>query len=170
LNILSSAAAGAQAVPRTLKQELLEPFIDAVTLTFSEMAGAEVSAQGVYQKGGGTTLGEVSAVLRLAGTDGTLVLGFPRTTALALTERILASLPEAADENMQNDCVGEIANVVAGQAKALLAATPYHFYFSTPTVLTGLRQDISPRADRKCLIVVFGSELGDFALQLLLQH
>jgi chemotaxis protein CheX len=94
-----------------------------------------------------------------------MVLGFDRPTAQALAERVLAGLPEAKDAAMQYDCLGEVANVVAGQAKALLAETPYHFYFSTPTVITGVHKDIRATPGRECLVLGFGSELGDFVLQ-----
>jgi CheY-specific phosphatase CheX len=56
-------------------------------------------------------------------TEGLLVLSFPDRTAAAITERVLADAKEEIDETLVRDCVGEIANVIAGQAKTLLAGT-----------------------------------------------
>jgi CheY-specific phosphatase CheX len=194
LDILTVAAEGAESVPQNIKENLLDAFIEAATVTFAEMTGVEVSAKGIYQKAVDTTLaevsvtlpvfgpdvcdlipvdttiGEVSVAMCLSGTVGTLVLGFSKAMAAALAQRILPNVPEAAEEDMQYDCLGEIANVVAGQAKALLAETPYRFSFSTPSVIIGVRQEIWLRPDRYCLIIVFGSDLGNFSLQLLLWH
>ncbi len=165
MDILAAAAAGAQPVPAEVKQQLVGPFTEAVTHTFAEMACLEVTPRGAFWKPEPTTLGEVSAALRLSGIVRSLVLGFDQPTAQALAERVLAGLPEAREQAMQYDCLGEVANVVAGQAKALLAETPYHFYFSTPTVIAGVHKDIRVTPGRECLILGFGSDLGDFALQ-----
>jgi hypothetical protein len=62
--------------------------------------------------------------------------------------------------------MGEIANVVAGQAKALLASTPYEFTFSLPRVAVGASSEFDPGLGFNCRNVIAGSELGKFALQL----
>lgn len=77
----------------------------------------------------------VSAVIPLGG-EGYLVLCLPRPAASALAVRVLGVTAEP-DGGMTRDCVGEVANVIAGQAKALLRGTPGHFRFSTPVVADG---------------------------------
>ena len=73
------------------------------------------------------------------------------------------------DENLVRDCVGEIANVIAGQAKALLAGGPYHLTFSVPRIVVE-EQDCLPQPDQDCLAAVLSSDLEDFALQLFLKR
>ena len=58
------------------------------------------------------------------------------------------------------------ANVIAGQAKALLAGTPYHFAFSTPSVMTGADREIWPRPGSECLVIAFDSDVGEVVLRL----
>jgi CheY-specific phosphatase CheX len=67
------------------------------------------------------------------------------------------------DEDMVRDCLGEVVNVVAGHAKALLLNTRYHFTLSTPTLLAG---GAPVRHGASCLVVAFGSDVGPFVLQL----
>jgi chemotaxis protein CheX len=163
------ASEGAQPVVREIRDQLLEPFIQAARAALGEMAATEVAVRAVYQKALHHTLGDIASVLGLlSGVEGFLVLGFPERTAAALARRILAGATEEVDENLIRDCVGEIANVVAGQAKAILAGTPYHFDFSLPGVVTGAKE-LPTRQRLDCFVVAFRSDQGDFSLQLFLK-
>jgi chemotaxis protein CheX len=117
-------------------------------------------------------VGEVNALVSVSGDRGLVVLDFPEETALGVVKRVLANhLTEVPPvEELEYDCLGEMVNVVAGQAKAILADTPYRFSFSTPRVVAGVGQDIWPRNGEDGLIVVFSSDVGPFALQLLLSR
>ena len=66
--------------------------------------------------------------------------------------------------------MGELANVIAGQAKTLLAETPYQLLLATPTGLSGPGLDVGARSDFASLVVVFGSDAGDFALEVCLKR
>ena len=148
--------------------QLLEPFIAAARAALTEMAGTEVVVRAAAGTEPPQALGDVAAVVRLtSATDGYLVLGFPRRTAAALAERVLTGVVKEIDEGLICDCVGEIANVVAGQAKALLAGTPYHFTFSLPQVVLGGGPELGPHGARDCLAVAFGTDLGEMAMRLL---
>lgn len=143
--------------------ELLEPFVTAVATTLREMAGVEVVVRDTPEAAGGEELTDVSVALRLdADAEGWLILSFPFDTAAALAGRVLAGIEGEPDEGMIRDCVSELLNVTAGQAKALLFGTPRHFTFTTPTVLT------SGPPDRTAgwWLIRFDSGAGEFALHL----
>jgi chemotaxis protein CheX len=160
----------AQPVPQEVREVLLEPFIAAACLTLREWAGTEAVPGVVYRDPLPRTLGDVSAVLHLAlSSEGTLVLSFPARTAETLAARALAGVTEQVDPDLVHDCMGEVANVIAGQAKVLLHDTPYRFTFATPTILTGPGREIPPPG-ADCLVVVFDSDAGNFALQLCLKR
>jgi CheY-specific phosphatase CheX len=143
--------------------ELLEPFITAVATTLREMAGVEAVVRDTFRADGGEGLADVSAVLRLdADTEGWLILSFPRGTAAALAERVLAEVGGEPNEGMIRDCAGELVNVIAGQAKALSFGTPRHFTFSTPTPLTAWPADAAVGR----YVVRFDSDAGEFTLHL----
>ncbi len=96
-----------------------------------------------------------------------MALCFTERTALTLTRRVLGEAGHVTDHALVYDCMGEIANVTAGQAKALLVETPYRFTFSVPTVATTAGGPVSTAVSGEhCLVVVFGCDAGDFALQL----
>jgi chemotaxis protein CheX len=165
--MLEFAAEGAQPVAEEIRGQLVEPFITATGAALGEMAGTEVQVRGVHQTRLDHPLGDLAAVVEMQSTNsGCLVLGFPARTAAALARRILAAVTDQVVEDLIRDCVGEIANVIAGQAKALLAGTPYQFVFSMPRVVADAHAfRLPPHAD--WLVVVFSSDQGEFAVQLL---
>jgi chemotaxis protein CheX len=139
--------------------ESAEPFATAVAVALRELAGVEAVPRGSAGVADGPF---VSATLRLtaASGDGGLTLIFPEATASALARRILAGVVDDPDPAMVRDCMGEVANVVAGQAKTLLYGTPDHFTFSPPAVAVG--PAVVPAAPRWAM--AFDSEAGGFAL------
>jgi chemotaxis protein CheX len=154
-------------VPGETRDKLLEPFISAACVTLREMAGTEVLAGSAHETRLENSLTDISAVLRLtSATDGFLVLSFPECTAYAVARRVLDGVTTELDESMIRDCVGEIANVVAGQAKALLAETPFHFAFSMPKVVVGPDPELRPKQGQDCFVVTLTSDVGEFAMQL----
>jgi chemotaxis protein CheX len=159
-----------QVVMEEVRQQLLEPFTTATSVTLREMAGTEVTTQSVYQTASYKMFGDISAVLGfLSPREGTLVLSFPEAAAEDLVGRILAGVTDDPDADLVRDGVGEVANVIAGQAKALLAGTPYQFTFSTPTIVSGAGHEIRHQPGMPCLVIAFGSDVGDFALQICLK-
>ena len=156
----------AQPVMPEVRARLVEPFTTAVCQTLSEMTGAEVIARSVYQRPAPAALGDIAATLTLSPPmDGVLILSFSKATAEALEKRILSTVGSGVHPTLLEDCMGEIANVVAGQAKAQLAGTPYHFSFSPPLVSAGDRPiDNADYLDS--LVMAFESDLGGLALAL----
>ena len=148
----------------TTGDELIGPFAEAVSISLREMAGVEAVVRGAAPAAETDGFGDVSAVLRLStGGEGYMVLSLPFATAAALATRILADVG-APDDAMVRDCAGEMANVIAGQAKAMLVGSPHHFTFSTPRVASG--DPGLPPGDR--WVAAFVSEVGEFSLHLCL--
>jgi chemotaxis protein CheX len=159
------AAEGAEPISAEVRETLLNPFITATSAALGEMASTEVTVRAVSRGAGRCPAESICAELRFqSGSEGSLVLIFPARTAETLAKRMLAGVSIDVGDQLIRDCAGEIGNVVAGQAKALLAATPYHFAFSVPRVVD--LKDFQPPSGLDCLVVAFNSDSGEFALQL----
>jgi CheY-specific phosphatase CheX len=140
---------------------LFQPFVDSVRTALLEMAGIEVairSTSGAASPGAG----DIIAVVELTSTPPmTLMLSFPGRTAEALAAQILTDVKVTTDDVVTKDCVREIANVVAGQAKTALSATPHHFSCSLPTIA-----DVTPMGAAEGFFAAFDSPAGEFGLLL----
>jgi chemotaxis protein CheX len=168
LDILAKAAADAVPVAPQLQTDLIEPIVEAIALTLTEMAETEVVALGSFHRKDSALLGDISSLVRMAGTDRTLVLSFPTETGKALAARILTRAEMKSDDDLMRDCLGEVTNVVAGQVKALLSGSAYKFSLTTPQVVSGPSHGRALGADN--LALIFGCDLGQFAVQLYPAH
>jgi chemotaxis protein CheX len=163
----AEAPGTARPVSQEVRDRLAEPLVAAACLALRECAGTEAVVRAVSWQTFSQTRADVTAVLRLRGaSEGALTLSCPLPTAAALAGRMLNEVAQDPDEALVRDCLGELANVIAGQAKALLAGTPYHFAFSTPSVGTGVGPEIWPRPGGECLVIAFDSDVGDVVLRL----
>ena len=154
---------------------MIQAFAEAVAATLRDMAGLEAVARDSVSKVVATPEG-VSALLWLtpaansavtplaakSSAAGDFAIDFPTQVAEELARRVFASSGAELNEAMVPDCVGEVANVVAGQAKTLLVGTAQHFVFSTPEVMPVTFPN--PGTERK--VIRFISEIGEFLLYL----
>jgi CheY-specific phosphatase CheX len=168
--------------PIVEESHLLESFIEATRAALAGMADIEVSVKGMVRKTLHRPLGDIVAVVGLtnrqqraiefdskwSSDSSQLALGFSQTTAAALAGRILTGVANEINENLIRDCMGEIANVLTGQAKALLGETSYRFMFSLPPLVMN-SDEVRPTSGLDCLIVVFTCEQGEFAMQMFLR-
>jgi CheY-specific phosphatase CheX len=150
--------------------DLVEPVVTAVSTVMRELLGTEPAVQTVSQPILQGTLAELSAVIPLtaAGADGALVLGCRPATAAVLAGRLLREVQQDADPSLVNDSLGEIANVIAGQLKALLFGTPYQPQLSPPTISCDAGYVLWPPPGRACLAVTFSTDAGEVTVQLFL--
>jgi chemotaxis protein CheX len=142
-------------------RELVDAFTEAVPFALREMAGVEAVVRD-SRPATGAEGADVSAVVRLAaaGGESRLVLCFPGPTAEALARRVFVGTMAEVSADLVRDCMGEVANVVAGQAKVLLVGTPAHFTLSTPTVEGG-PVDVSGG-----WVIRFESDVGEFGVRI----
>jgi chemotaxis protein CheX len=162
-----------ESVSTDYQAQVLGPFIEATRVTLQEMAGIPAEIACVYQRPRHRMFGDFSAVIGLTtGAEGavifSLIFSFEEPTARELGRRILQGVDEQPSDEMIRDCIGEIANVVAGQARGLLFNTDYQFHMSTPTVVCGSGHEIRQRPGVPCVVAVLKTPIGQFALQLCL--
>jgi chemotaxis protein CheX len=159
-----------QPISPGLRAQLLEPFITATTVTLREWTGTEAFVKGEGRMIRPGPRGDFAVVLPLRSTsEGLLVLHFPDATATALARRIFADAAKEYGRDMISDCLGEFANVLAGQAKALLFGTPYHFSLGTPRACSDAAPYLPSQPGLQGLVLRFDSDVGEFALQLFME-
>jgi chemotaxis protein CheX len=143
------------------EEELIGLFVECVTTALREMAGVEVVLRHFELSRKDEVLSRIAAILPVNTSIGVgqLTLDISKDTALAITRRTVS---QEHDTAMVLDLMGEIVNVIAGQAKARLFGTPKHFTLSTPTV--EMDSQIVLRAG--LLVLEFDSDVGGFKLYL----
>ncbi len=153
-----------------LKIEMIAPFIEGTKDTFSSVASMQVRRRDVYLKRDHAMFGEISAVIGLSGsTAGTCAVSMPTRLAVRVV-RAMLMVPD--DETISardvRDGVGEIVNMVAGRAKAILSPTQYKFDLTLPTIITGTSHEFYRGKGAPCMVVLFDAVPGgeSFALDI----
>jgi chemotaxis protein CheX len=148
---------------------IVKAFITATTVALAEMANTEVAVREVCHATLVEPWGDIAAVVGIKSmTKGLVVFSVPKQMAAAIAERVLGNVREEVNDTLVRDCLGEIANVIAGQAKTLVAGTPYQLTFSLPDIVVADQTASKPDRARGCLVVFFHSDLGEFTLRLAL--
>lgn len=131
---------------------------------FSTMIGAEVTP-GEPREGGGMAFSPgVSATLGMSGdADGSMAIHLPTKVAENIIEAWLGErLP--ADTQDARDAVGEITNIVLGDAKTTMSAGDIDINLSIPNVIAGTEFQFTYPANVTVQTVPFTSPYGDFVV------
>ena len=146
-----------------MKAEHINPFLRAVVNTFQTMFGAEAHR-------GELTLGDprrrthpISGIIGLSGrASGTVVINLSREVALRAASVLLLETKTDVDDDVC-DAVGELANLVAGQAKTELAE--FHLSVSMPSVVIGEGHEIRFPTCAPPVCVPFTTDFGPLLLE-----
>lgn len=155
-----------------LYDELLNPLAAAVAVAFQEVAKTEVILHASFCLSTAPHDGDRSASinLNLPAGRGYLVLSVSASAADELANRILADQNATLDSSLIDDCLGELANVIAGQGKAMLYGTAWHYTFGTPRVAASSELPPDTSGDANWYILHFQSDVGLLSLQVAIPH
>ncbi|MEO2045676.1 MAG: chemotaxis protein CheX [Pirellulales bacterium] len=145
-----------------MQVEFINPFLKAVANTFDTMVNCKVERGDIsLVKQGGYSY-PVSGVIGLTGKAvGTVVINLSEDVAIkAASAMLMMEIQELNDD--VTDAVGELANMVAGQAKADLAE--FDMSVSLPNVITGAGHEICFPSNTQPISVPFDSDFGPLQL------
>ncbi len=145
--------------------ELAKPFIKAAVSVISTMAFITPRAGKPFVKKNSMAQGDVTGLVGLTGEkNGSVSLSFSRTCAVAIVKNMLGD--DISDiMNDVKDAVGEITNMVSGQARAGLAEKGLVFQGSTPSVIMGDGHTISHMAKTPIMAIPFETDHGGFTIE-----
>jgi len=145
--------------------EVAKPFVDATKHVLTMMAQLDPKPGVPYVKKDPGASGDVSAVVGLTGDkNGSISISFSKRCAIAVVKNMLGD--DIADIIQDaKDAVGEITNMISGQARAGLSQIGLNLSASTPTVIFGDNHSISHVTSGPVVAIPFSTEHGDFTLE-----
>ena len=149
--------------------EIAKPFIQATKHVLSTMAMLDPTPGKPYVKKNNTAAGDVSAVVGLTGDKhGSISISFSKACAVAIVKNMLG---DDIQDIMQDakDAVGEITNMISGQARAGLAQMGLAMQASTPTVIFGDNHTISHVSSGPVVAIPFSTAHGDITVEFCFQ-
>ncbi len=150
-----------------MQAKYVNPFIQATVKLFREFIGIGVEPGKPHVRQDPQALEEVSGIIGLAGeTVGAVVLSLSREMAIGVIGQ-MEGKPYQALTNDVIDGVGELVNVIAGNAKKDL--TDFRIDISLPGVVTGKSYQIHWPEGIPVIAVPFTSDLGAFSVNVSLR-
>ena len=147
------------------KNRFIAAFVEAACTAVSEAASVEVVCQGIQEAPAASCPGNIVVAVDLhLPTEAGFELVFPGATAEGVALRMLSGATRTIDDDLISDCTAEVANVIAGQATAMLAGEGIRKAFSLPRILATTSLDSG--AGQGAVILAFSTELGVFRLHL----
>ena len=150
-----------------MKAAYINPFLAASMNLFHEYLGITVRSLNPFVRKDAYVLDEVSGIIGLAGeTAGAVVLSFSRQTAMNIVS-VFSKKTYTALTNEVLDGVGELVNIIAGNAKQDLS--DFRISISLPGVVVGKDARIHWPDGVPVIAIPFDSELGSFSVNVSLK-
>lgn len=145
-----------------MKVEYINPFVNALSSAFSTMLGCEVQRGQISLNHGCVLQHDISGVIGLSGNAvGTVVLSLSAPVAMgAAATMLMCEITEINGDVV--DAVGELANMVAGAAKAKLEE--FNMSIGLPTVITGSGHEVRFPSNITPITIPFETQWGPLTL------
>jgi chemotaxis protein CheX len=145
----------------------VNPFISSTIETFKKMMKVDVVPQKPVLKQNPEPMYDVSGVIGLSGNaQGSISLSFPKIAALKAVSAMVGAEIKIIGPEI-TDGIGEIVNIIAGNAKQNL--TKYNLTISLPNVIVGKDHKLITPSGTATIVVPFASTIGNFAMEVSLK-
>ncbi len=152
-----------QRTGESTRVEYLNPFIASIIHVFDTMMRVKIVRQTPFLGKNCVPENEVSGIIGLTGrARGVAVVSLGRETAIRCAERLLGERPCSVNAEVR-DTVGELANIVAGGAKAQMQQL--ELSVSLPTIIVGRNHLIDFPARLTPVCIPFQCDWGPVSLQ-----
>jgi chemotaxis protein CheX len=145
----------------------INPFITATITTFKTMINLDVSPGKPSIKQEPFPAYDISGIIGLSGgAQGSIAISFPKPLALKIVSAMLGMDIRYIGAEV-TDGIGEIANIIAGNAKQHLRG--FSLSISLPNVVVGKDHILTGKKGVPVLVVPFQSEKGEFCMEVSLR-
>ncbi len=148
-----------------MKAEYINPFLEATKNVVSTMAMVTPIAGKPYVKKDKKATGDVSGIIGLTGArKGAIVLSFSEGAICKIVGSMLGEEYTEINDDI-TDAVGELTNMISGDARRQLAALGLDFEAGIPTIIRGLGHEIESITKAPVIAMPFTVEGGDFVVE-----
>lgn len=145
----------------------INPFVEATIDCFKTMITKEIAPKDPMLKRQPFPKYSISGVIGLSGeAQGSISFGFSLPIAVKIVSDLLKAPIKETDPDLP-DAVGEIANIIAGNAKRGLSK--YNLSISLPNVIIGREHTLGGEGGSPTILVPFTSSSGDFMMEVSLK-
>ena len=149
-----------------MKAEFLNPFLQATINVLSTMARMSPEPGKPTVKEDDMAVGDITGIIGLTGAqNGSLAVSFSESCALKIVENMVGEKYSELNQEVA-DAVGELTNMISGDARAQLQKLGFNFSAAIPTIVRGKDHSIRhiPQGGTT-LMIPFTTDDGDFYIE-----
>lgn len=153
--------------PKPIRYDVgfINPFLEAVVSVLGTMANVEGKPGKPYVNTTRTATGDVTGIIGITGQSaGTMSLTLSKGAILLIVNNMLHESYTDLNDDIA-DAVGELTNMIAGQARMHLSQQGLNFQASTPSVIMGKGHRLSHVSGSPILAIPFTTEGGDLVVE-----
>jgi chemotaxis protein CheX len=148
-----------------MRAEFINPFLEATITVLKTMAFIEVIPGKPYIKKGATATGDVSGIVGITGdTEGSLCITFSKGCILMIISHMFNEDQKEINDDVK-DAVGELTNMISGDARRRLEEIGHHFLGSIPSVISGVGHEVKHITKGPILSIPFSTSGGNFTVE-----
>lgn len=145
--------------------KLVNPFINATINVLETMAFMTVNAGKPYLKKDNVAVGDVSGILGLTGVaNGTIAVTFEEKCILSVVSNMFGETMSELNNEIA-DAVGELTNMISGQARRELGEMGKVFKAAIPSVIIGRNHSVTHFTNGPKIAIPFNTDNGDFTIE-----
>jgi len=145
--------------------KMINPFINATLNVLETMASTKSEAEKPYLKKDTVAQGDVSGVVGFTGeTNGTVSVTFDESCILKIVSNMFGEEMKEINNEI-SDAVGELTNMISGQARKELSEIGKVFQGAIPTVITGKSHKLESMTKGPKIAIPFKTEFGNFTIE-----
>lgn len=148
----------------------INPFLNATINVIKTMAFVDARPSKPYIKKGDTAVGDVSGIIGITGdNEGTLSISFSQACIEAILTNMLGETISGINEEVR-DAVGEITNMISGDARRVLDEMGLKLSAAIPTVISGKDHTITHISTGPTIAIPFATDHGPFTVEVCFAH
>lgn len=150
-----------------MKIEYIQPFINATRTVLGTMAQIESKPKKPYLKNEGdfAAFGDISSVIELTGEcRGSIGLSFTTDCILTVANQMLGENYGALNDEVA-DMVGELVNMISGDARRQLVKLGFSFSAGIPEIQRGEDHEIIHSVSERIIVIPFTTNSGEFFIE-----
>ena len=146
--------------------KFINPFLEATLHVLQTISNIDPEKGTPYLKKTNVAVGDVSGVLGLAGDmNGIISVTFTESCILYIVTGMFGEVVSEIDESIR-DAVGEITNMISGQARQQLEAQGIRLQAAIPSVVMGKGHTIAHLTKKPIIALPFSTQGGEFTVEI----
>ena len=150
---------------KTMDAMIINPFLEAAINVLKTMAMVEPRPGKAFLKKDQVAHGDVTGIIGITGdAQGSMSISFSEPCIKAIVQNLFGMPVDSINDEVK-DAVGEITNMICGDARRRLESENVNLQAGTPTVVAGKNHSITHVSNGPRLAIPFDTDQGKFVIE-----